>query len=293
MLFHMLCENGAIPAAFMLGIGSLPERWPVIRNIVERVYAQLSVGGRHGHLAQLPVVPLPPHEEQMVTSGKRCPETRVKRRSQTPPLPDSPATKRRRRATQDEGVTHPGRRDECIADWRSHNGVSQAQLAINQTLQELDLSNVSTVSVDEPLASARSMYDIDTMLAALGNVVERKRRAYVSAGVWDRTLEEARKTLQGLLCRFRELVSEAMSNGSVKSPSEEVEEEFCSGSHSSSESDYQPEGREGCSSDTFCVGSSSDALFQLTGGYNGMFCAKCVEILEDADPDLVATPVHG
>lgn len=102
VLFHMLCENGAIPAAFMLGIGSLPERWPVIRNIVERVYAQLSVGGRHGHLAQLPVVPLPPHEEQMVTSGKRCPDE-----SQAP-QPD--ATLARLASHQAPATSHTGRR---------------------------------------------------------------------------------------------------------------------------------------------------------------------------------------
>lgn len=52
------------------------------------------------------------------------------------------------------------------------------------------------------------------------------------------------------------------------------------------------EGREGCNSEKACVGSPGDALLQLSGGYVGVFCTKCVKILKDEDPNLTTTPVR-
>jgi len=172
-------------------------------------------------------------------------------------------------------------------------------------MQRLDLANTFHVAVEGPLARARTVQDVDATLDDMVSVVNQKRRAYVAAGKWDDDLENARQTLQDRLHHFRQLVVDLMRPGPVAVPStrasparsvggarEDCAESGCAESESPSWIGDDCEGREGCSSDSACVGSAEDGLFQLTGGYFGVFCAKCVEILNEADPNLVAKPLH-
>merc|ERR1712151_939243 len=47
-------------------------------------------------------------------------------------------------------------------------------------------------------------------------------------------------------------------------------------------------GREGCSSLTACIGMPESQLFRLSGGYVGIFCERCIEILKESEPNLTS-----
>lgn len=58
-----------------------------------------------------------------------------------------------------------------------------------------------------------------------------------------------------------------------------------------SEEEYEYEDDEvagtlGCNSGEACVGMTGSRLYTLTGGYVGVFCERCVQVLEDADGKL-------
>lgn len=58
-----------------------------------------------------------------------------------------------------------------------------------------------------------------------------------------------------------------------------------------SEEEYEYEDEEvvgtvGCNSGEACVGMTGSRLYTLTGGYVGVFCERCVQVLEDADGKL-------
>lgn len=48
----------------------------------------------------------------------------------------------------------------------------------------------------------------------------------------------------------------------------------------------------GCSSGEDCIGSPETCLYRLSGIFVGTYCEKCVQVLEDAEGEVVKIPIQ-
>lgn len=205
----------------------------------------------------------------------------------------------RKPSVAEKGSLPDSDRNKVAPDWRGDPGVRLAKAALDNTMQKLDLGNAWSIAVEEPLMSARSMEDVDAIIATIQGLVDRKRRAYTAAGVWDDDLEDVRSALEARCVNLKAAAADLLGEElPAESEASQRVRKVCKRSPSVESYDSpsvldEPELREGCNSEAACVGGPDDPLYRLSGIYCGVFCAQCTDILREEDKNLIAVLIDS